>query len=235
MSSNRRILHCYKDISNQRYSRLIVLNYEYTNKKKAYWKCKCDCGNETIVSATALKSGNTKSCGCLHKEQSRINICKYHPKQIIYAREFEKDIHTRYKCMKSRCYNKNHKAYKNYGGRGIKVCMEWKNDFNAFYIWAINNGFKKELTLDRIDTNKDYSPTNCRWVDNLTQQNNKRNNRYLNYDNKKYTISQWSRILNIPKGTIEDRLRKKLPMEQVLNTNYKRNFIETRRMIEELE
>lgn len=107
--------------------------------------------------------------------------------------------------MKQRCYNKNNERYKDYGKRGINVCNEWLHDFMVFREWALNNGYNDTLTIDRIDVNGNYEPSNCRWVDNLTQQNNKRDNVFLTYNGKTQTMAQWSRELGINRHTINKR------------------------------
>ena len=222
--SNKKVKerHCYKNITGQKFNRLTVIKYLYTKNKRAYWLCKCACGNEIVVPTTALKSGNTKSCGCLHIEQTKINISKAIKKQTKYKSKAEKDIGKKYTSIKQRCNNPNCKAYKNYGGRGIIMCDEWANNFKTFYCWAIANGYKEGLTIDRINVNGNYEPNNCRWVSNLKQQNNKRNSHYIIYDNKKLTCSEWARELNIPVGTILYRISKGYETKEVLNTNYKK-------------
>lgn len=124
--------------------------------------------------------------------------------------------------MKDRCYNPKFKDYKNYGGRGITVCDEWQTLHSwkggrAFKKWALENGYADNLTLDRIDVNKGYSPENCRWVTMKEQQNNKRNNRVITYNGKTQTIAQWSRETGLPFKTIQNRLNRHLPAEKVLS------------------
>ena len=122
--------------------------------------------------------------------------------------------------MKDRCYNPNFKDYKNYGGRGITICDEcqtphsWKGG-RAFKKWALENGYADNLTLDRIDVNKGYSPENCRWVSMEVQQNNKRNNRLITYKGKTQTIAQWSREVGLPFNTIKNRLNRNYPVEKI--------------------
>jgi hypothetical protein len=110
--------------------------------------------------------------------------------------------------IKVRCYNKKFQHYKSYGGRGIKVCDEWLNDFMAFYNWAMANGYADNLTIDRIDVNGNYEPSNCRWVTNEEQQNNKRNTIFLTYKGKRQTITQWANELMISRDIIERRYRR---------------------------
>lgn len=125
------------------------------------------------------------------------------------------NLYKRYCDMKSRCYNKNKKNYKYYGGRGIKVCDEWKDNFKEFYNWAIN-GWKKGLTLDRINNDDDYKPDNCRWVDRIEQANNRHTNYLIKYKGRIKTMAQWSRILKIDYSFIQIRMYKNKTMEEVV-------------------
>ena len=110
--------------------------------------------------------------------------------------------------MKKRCYNKHRKDFYEYGGRGISICDEWLNDFQTFYDWSMSNGYDDNLTIDRIDNDKGYSPANCRWVDIKTQSNNTRKNVYLGYNGETMTLAEWSRKLNINRNTLKARYRK---------------------------
>lgn len=167
-----------KDLSGMKFGRLTVvrrLKPEEVDNPRNIWLCKCECGNYIKANANRLKTGHTQSCGCLKKEFSIGDKTRTHG-----LRHSTRLYHI-YATMKQRCNNPNNSQYKNYGGRGIKVCDEWndKNGFKAFYDWAISAGFDeskswKEQTIDRIDVDGDYKPSNCRWITNLEQQRNKR-------------------------------------------------------------
>jgi hypothetical protein len=108
--------------------------------------------------------------------------------------------------MKQRCYDQNVKEYKHYGGRGIKVCAEWLDDFMEFYKWATENGYKEGLTIDRKDVNGNYEPNNCMWVDRKAQNNNTRANRYITYNGETHTMAQWAEIKGLKLQTLANRL-----------------------------
>ena len=169
------------DLTGKRFGRLVVLeqaesHIDKKGRKIRMWKCKCDCGNETIVRHGGLQRGTTTSCGCFHKEIVG-SLNRTHGLSANCGR-----LYPLWKSIKYRCYNKNSKSYSQYGGRGIAMCDEWKNDFLAFHDWAIANGYKEEktdkglniLTIDRIDVNGNYEPSNCRFVTNDVQAKNKR-------------------------------------------------------------
>lgn len=176
------------------------------------WKCQCDCGTTLLVRSQFLKNGHTKSCGCYRKESLS-------EQNTVYKTNEDKELRIRYKGMIQRCYNENAKNYKHYGGRGIFVCDEWKNDFFKFKEWSINNGYSKELTLDRIDVDSEYSPENCRWVSWKTQQNNRRNNKRYEVRGEKLTASELSDKYELPLSTIKSRIRTGKSAEQSILKN----------------
>lgn len=188
-----------------KFGRLIVLE-EVNDKKlgKAY-KCQCDCGNVTCVRGTMLQNGNTKSCGCLHNEGNN----KKH--KLSYTK-----LYRVYYGMKNRCYNEKFTYYQDYGGRGIKICDAWLNNNQTFFNWAINNGYKEGLTIDRIDVDGDYEPDNCRWITSLEQVRNRRSTVYIEYDGVTKTLAQWSDELNISYHTLYTRYTKQWKSKDIL-------------------
>ena len=162
------------DLVGQKFGRWTVIRKtEQRQSKSIMWECRCDCGTVRVVNGANLRRGLTVSCGCYNSEQA-IKHCEAMAKHDMY-----KDRLYRVWCgMKARCETPSARNYKNYGGRGISVCEEWK-EFIPFYEWAIANGYNDKAeygkcTIDRIDVNGNYEPSNCRWVDMKTQNNNKR-------------------------------------------------------------
>ena len=200
-----------KDLTNCKFNKLTVIRLtdKRTTKGDTIWKCQCDCGNITYVSGGHLKSGHTKSCGC---NKARLKGSKnYFYKHGLYGTRLYKIFFN----MKTRCFNSNFTEYNNYGGRGITICKEWSNNFMSFYNWAMENGYKENLTLDRIDTNGNYEPNNCRWITRKKQCNNKRNNVIIEYNNEKHTIQEWCEKLNVKYSTLYTRLRRGWSIEKI--------------------
>ena len=161
-----------RNLSGLKFGRLTVEKYYGKNKRgKALWICRCCCGNKKIVIGGALTTGHTKSCGCLNREIS----IKIHTKHGLYKHP----LYRVWAGMLQRCYNKQDSGYKWYGYRNIKVCNNWKNNFKIFYNWAIFHKWKKGLQIDRINTNGDYSPSNCRIATPRQNSSNKRYKRKL--------------------------------------------------------
>lgn len=145
----------------ERYGRLTVVAFDRLQNHKTYWKCICDCGLTVVATGNNLRSGNTKSCGCLHRESMRKT-----GKQNARHGESHNNrtrLYTIWCGMRQRCENPHREAYRLYGGKGVKVCDEW-NDYNAFKTWAESNGYADNLSIDRIDPDKGYCPENCRWI-----------------------------------------------------------------------
>lgn len=156
-----------KDISGQTFGRLTVIRRSGSDERRhALWHCVCECGKEKIVSSQSLLSGKTNSCGCLHKESAR-GLLLTHGKSNT-------KLYNVWRGMKKRCYCQENENFKYYGGRGITICEEWRDNFEAFYTWAISNGYADNLSIDRIDVNGNYEPSNCRWATVAEQNRNKR-------------------------------------------------------------
>ena len=159
-----------KDITGERFGRLVVLHRVPSYKTgNARWLCQCDCGKQTIVRSGSLYSGGTKSCGCLRSDNFQ-KLGNARKKEHTDSRQYNI-----WRSMKQRCHNPNNARYKDYGGRGITVCDEWLNSFEAFYKWSLSSGYRDDLSIDRIDNDKGYFPENCRWATAVEQYHNKRN------------------------------------------------------------
>ena len=180
------------DLTGQRFGRLTVIGVDDRNTRKTYFYCQCDCGKVKSVRSDGLISGAVRSCGCLKKDQDRINLTANHKHKMSHTRPYEI-----WQGMKGRCYNIHDARYDRYGGRGITVCDEWKDNFSEFHQWALNNGYRDDLTIDRIDNDKGYSPENCRWADSETQCRNRRTNIKITIGNSTRTLIEWCEIFNV--------------------------------------
>lgn len=198
------------DLTGQKFGRLTVIKLHGTKNKTSYWLCKCDCGNEKIVRASNLKNKHVRSCGCLQQE-SRLTHSRTHglSKTRIYKI---------YLGMKKRCYNKNYIQFHLYGGRGIKVCDEWLDGFINFYKWSLTNGYNDNLTIDRIDSNGNYEPSNCRWITTREQNLNTSKNRYITYNNETHTMKEWAELCNLTYSALQHRLERKWDLGKALTT-----------------
>lgn len=187
------------DLAGKKFNRLTVLQRVENRKKTVMWLCKCDCGNETIVDGFSINHGKTKSCGCLQSEKAKENAKHGKTGTRIYR------IHHN---MKERCFNKNNHRYKSYGGRGITICDEWlgKNGFICFYNWAIKNGYKDDLTIERIDNNGNYCPENCTWIPLQDQVKNKTSNIYVELNGEKLNLFSFCRKYNHNYDLVRNRI-----------------------------
>ena len=203
-----------RDLTGQRYGKLTVLKYSHSNHRgRAMWLCQCDCGNETVVLGNALTQGNTKTCGC-SKVENATKLKYKHGYRSTRLYRIWLNMHTR-------CSNEQTNCYTNYGKRGIKICNEWQ-EFLPFYEWAMANGYRDDLTIDRIDNNGNYCPENCRWSTRVEQSNNTRKNHFVTYNGQTHTIAEWAKITGLSRSVITQRINKsKWSVEKALTTPVK--------------
>ena len=183
------------DLTGMKYGRLTVVEFDRLQNHKTYWKCVCDCGLTVIATGNNLRSGNTSSCGCLRREttsQRGIANMKHGESHSNRTR-----LYSIWCGMRQRCENPNRTAYKLYGGKGVSVCDEWK-DYQKFKSWAEANGYADNLSIDRIDSNGNYCPENCRWItlsDNVARANKNHTTRKVIRGEGLPKVSQPQRIV----------------------------------------
>lgn len=189
------------NLTGKRFGKLVAIKTAGKTKNGAYlWKCKCDCGNEIIANVGNMKNGHTKSCGCLRVDRCKTNFTKH---GLEHTR-----LYGIWSDMRLRCYDEKNIAYHRYGGRGITICDEWKNDVKAFYDWATANGYKDSLTIDRIDNDGNYCPENCRWATVKEQASNRRSNILVTHNGKTQTMKEWANEVGIPYKVVWARVQK---------------------------
>lgn len=196
------------NLAGQKFGKLTIIKRAKNRGHNTYWLCQCDCGNFKEAEASNLKTGTTNSCGCDKRKKQVLASTKHNQSKTR--------IYRIWSGLKQRCNNKKSKTYKYYGGRGIKVCEKWQKNFEIFRDWAIQNGYQEGLTIDRIDPNGNYEPANCRWISNFEQQHNKRNNKFLTYNNQTYCISEWAKIIGINAQTLFKRFERGFSIERAL-------------------
>lgn len=207
-----------EDYIGSKYGKLTIVSYDTKKGNSHYVNCKCDCGNTKSIRLLRLKSGETKSCGCIRKE-----LFKKNKKDKTTHGQTGTRLYNIYRSMKSRCYiKKNNKNYHSYGGRGIKICDEWLNDFESFYNWSYANGYNDDLTIDRIDNNGNYEPNNCRWITEAEQHNNTSRNINITYNGETKTLKQWSESVGINYHTLKKRYKMGWSIEDMLTKPVKR-------------
>lgn len=211
------------DIIGQKFGRLTIQSYSHVRQTpcgvyKHYYNCICDCGNKCIADRAHLKTGHTQSCGCKQKEsvaKKNIETASLNGDAVRYKR-----LHGIWYGMIDRCDKSKTLGYHRYGGRGIEVCEEWHNWFK-FKEWALNNGYKDNLTIDRIDSNGNYEPSNCRWADRIAQANNMRSNRRIECYGGVQTLAEWCRELGINYDRTRDRLNRGMTPEEAFELPHK--------------
>lgn len=184
------------DLTGRRFGRLTAERVSHRRRGAIMWECVCDCGNRKAVRASHLSGGFTSSCGCFRREFTTAKNTTHGLSRTPEHRAWLK--------MRARCEDPNNNEYHRYGGRGVKVCEEWQ-DFAAF-LSAMGNKPTPEHTIDRIDCNGDYDPSNCRWATRVEQQNNKRNNHRITICGETKTIAEWERAKGLRRGLIGNRL-----------------------------
>lgn len=202
-----------KDLTNLTFERLTVTASSGKDEHgHIRWSCRCRCGNEIVVRSGSLLSGATKSCGCLQKEAtSKAVTGMVRPKVITHGMSGSSEYHI-WQSMKERCYNRACREFQYYGERGIAMCSEWKESFEAFYR-DMGPRPSTDHTIDREDNEVGYLKENCRWVTWEEQANNRRNNIYYEFDGEKRTLAQWCRELRINYGKMYYLLNKGLGFE----------------------
>lgn len=193
--------HNFCDMSGTKVERLTVIRRAENGKNgKARWECLCDCGNVVIVSGDKLRNGYTKSCGCMSHE-ALVKWSTKHGKR--HSRLYGIWCGIKRRTTVEKC-----SQYDRYGGRGIVMFEDWYSDFEAFYEWSMSNGYRDDLSIDRIDNDGGYFPDNCRWTTRAVQANNTSRNRYITIDGVTHTLIEWCRIIGIDRTTVYKRLKR---------------------------
>lgn len=189
-----------KDLTGKKFGRLTVIGLsEKRVGRKTYWDVVCECGNKKTVRSDSLQT-STQSCGCLRDEAAIINVRKNHTHKDSYSH-----LHYLWSRMKQRCYNPKINRFEDYGGRGISVCEEWRDSYEAFREWAVNNGYREGLSIERNNVNGNYTPENCSWIESKEQANNRRSTVWVEYQGERLNLKQWSDKLGINYGTLNSR------------------------------
>ena len=189
----------------------LTVKESYVKNKRQYYLCECSCGviKEIRKDSIIKKEKATRSCGCLKKEQDYKNLVSIEKTHGLTKHRLYKIFNG----MKTRCYNeKNHRFYR-YGGRGIKIYSKWLENFENFYNWAIENGYENGLSIERIDNDKDYCPSNCKWIEFKEQCKNRKNTIKIEHENNIYCLMDFSKIVKIPYNTLRYKIMRMLKNE----------------------
>lgn len=204
------------DLTGKRFGMLTVLERADKTKSGTKWLCRCDCGQTCCVLPNNLRGGRQKSCGCLRRRT---------PLNRTHGDSRSVRLYRIWSDMKTRCCNPSMKSYALYGGRGINVCTEWANSYEAFRDWSLRSGYVDDLSLDRIDNDGNYEPTNCRWATREQQSNNRRSNRLITANGSTKTMAEWARESGIRYTRIYKRLKRGWSEEKAVLTPVKRSAI----------
>ena len=215
-----------KDLTGEKFNMFTVLEFshvDYGEKyRRTYWVVQCECGTIKTIRADQLKT--TKSCGC-HKRKVDSEKAK---KLVDINRKYDDEkslsrhpLYHVWRGMNSRCYDSKDNHYSRYGGRGISICKEWKDDFRTFYDWGMNNGYSEGLEIDRIDNDGNYEPSNCRWVTRKENANNRSTTIKIPFKGYLKSVTEWSEVLGIdPTKMYYLHDKKNIPYETIIEVLY---------------
>ncbi len=200
------------DLLGQTFGRLCVVSeYGRNRNRNVLWECRCSCGNKTYVTTHDLNCGHTRSCGCLKTEET----IKRNTREGQAKRSNDLYLYKVWAAMKQRCLNPNNKRYHDYGGRGITISESWM-EYDEFYAWAIEHGYKRGLDIDRIDNNKGYSPDNCRFVTRKQNCRNKRDNRFITLMGQTRVLQEWCDIFGLDSKVVSHRISRGTSHEEAI-------------------
>ena len=206
--------HRFKDIQGKKFNLLYVKEYAGIKKKNAYWLCECDCGKSKVLQGSDVSSGRRMSCGCYY----RTRLVKHG-----HTIGGESSEYLAWCNMKTRCYYKEYNQYYRYGGRGIKVCDRWLDSFENF-LFDMGKKPSPKHSLDRIDNDGNYEPSNCRWSTPKQQIRNSNIVRLITYNGETKSIVEWSKILGINPSTIKNRLNYGFSLDVVFSKHIYKPF-----------
>lgn len=209
-----------QNLTGQRFGRLVVEGFSHAGNA-SYWYCRCDCGKISVARGTSLRYGSTKTCGCGSKEQAARNAGAYAKGKRGPCWPHTRTLRQLHRNMLRRCYDARDRRYCQYGGRGIAVCEQWRIDRDAFIDWVISQGWCSGATMDRINNDGNYEPDNVRFVGAIVQANNTSRNRFLEWDGKKMTVSDWARHLGVSSWALQHRVDRGWTVERIITQEFR--------------
>jgi len=202
----------FNNLEGKVFGKLKVIEMAPRTQKKTFWVCTCECGKTHTIRSDSLTSGKTTSCGCAKKDQDRINLIMAHRHKKSGTR-----LYTIRNGIISRCHNQNVVCFERYGGRGIKVCDDWRNSPESFMDWALSNGYNDDLSIERIDSNGNYEPSNCKWATVKEQSNNRRSTVKITINGETKSMKTWCHDLGLNYGTVNSRYNRGVSMERLFS------------------